>query len=849
MSLPTATYRLQFRQGMNFDRAASLAPYFSRLGVSHLYASPLFQATPGSTHGYDVTDHNRFDESLGGLDGFLRLAAALKAEGLGLILDIVPNHMAASVHNPWWRDLLRNGRASRYAQHFDVDWSMPRVLLAVLEASFQSVLEDGVFSIECETDGPCWDYRGTRFPIAPESWHLLAQALPKGTDPGVMSPDRLPAWLSDLSNKQRLDEALRALSSDRAFLERLHDAQHWRLAYWRAGRDMLNYRRFFEISELVGVRVEDESVFADVHRLLFEMLEAGHIDGLRIDHVDGLSNPSGYLHRLKETAPGNPPVWVEKILGDNEALADDWPVAGTTGYEFAVLVGDLLMNSDGIDTVTDGYRAFTGSSTNVAAMLAEAKHEILTRNLAGELMLLQRLLVRMAALDPQARDWGPDTLRRALIAIAVSMPVYRTYLAPTALSPEDDAVLALVARKAVQIYDLEDPHVVSDVLRLFVEAKGDDAHYFRQRFQQTTGALMAKAMEDTLFYRSSRLLSANEVGGTPALIGSDEAVFADAIAARARRQPAGLNATATHDTKRGEDARMRIAAIADYPEAWVRAVKEWDVLLASEIDEVPDPEMRWHFYQALLGVWTTGDLDDLRERLSSYMLKAAREAKRNTSWARIDDGYESRLGEFVAQALSADSPFPERFSAAAARFIAVGERKSLVQLALKLTLPGIPDIYQGTERADLSLVDPDNRRPVDFPAHDSALASEPTPGGDFEQSKLALLLRLLRLRKSWPQLFAEGSFLPLDQPMAQQAGFFAFVRDFAGQGLLVMCDCAAAEAETDGQARFTLPESWKSMTLRSVYPDAGVVRTGNTVFSFDAFRESPVIVMQAESMD
>ena len=347
MRLPTATYRLQVRQGMDFDRAAGLAPYFAQLGVSHLYASPLFQAVPGSTHGYDVTDHNRFDEGLGGMEGFLRLSAALKAEGLGLILDIVPNHMAASVHNPWWRDMLRHGRGSRYAGHFDIDWSTSRVLLAVLEAPIRSVLEDGVFSLGCEVDGPCWDYRGTALPLAPESLHLLAAALPGTMEPGLLTPEFLPKWLDDPKNKALLEDGLRAASRDHALLERLHEAQHWRLAYWRAGRDMLNYRRFFEVSDLVGVRVEDEAVFADVHALLFEMLEAGHVEGLRVDHVDGLADPTGYLHRLKDTAPGNPPIWVEKILAHGEELPAGWPVAGTTGYEFATMVGGLLTGETG----------------------------------------------------------------------------------------------------------------------------------------------------------------------------------------------------------------------------------------------------------------------------------------------------------------------------------------------------------------------------------------------------------------------------------------------------------------------------------------------------------------------
>ncbi len=566
-----ATYRLQFREGMDFDRAAELAPYLARLGVSHLYASPLFQATEGSTHGYDVCDHGRFDESLGGMDGFVRMSDALKAEGLGLILDIVPNHMAASVRNPWWRDVLRHGRESRYAGHFDIDWTAPKLLVPVLGQPYAKALEAGEFGIGRDEEGLTFRAPGHELPLDPKSWPLVL-GIEDGTPRGLAAAaDTDPAGL---------DRRLEAMSSDLALLHRVHDSQPWRLSYWRAARDALTHRRFFEITDLVGVRVEEPGVFDDVHRLLLEMVEAGRVDGIRVDHVDGLADPSGYLERLAEQAPAGTPIWVEKITGPGEALPPRWPVEGTTGYDFSHLVNAAVTDPGGEAAITNAYHAFIGEAPNIRRILAEAKRGVLTWNLAAELNRLTGWALKAAAEDPAARDWGPDTLRRALVAVCLAMPVYRTYLAGGG-EPADDDVLKRVSETAVA-EDLEDPSAVADVVRLIREAPGEAGDMLRRRFEQTTGALMAKSMEDTLFYRYNRLISANEVGGETSPIGMPAAEFVPAIAARAEREPGAMNATATHDTKRGEDARMRIAAIADAPEAWAEVVAAWDGMLTRD---------------------------------------------------------------------------------------------------------------------------------------------------------------------------------------------------------------------------------------------------------------------------
>ncbi len=689
--MPTATYRVQFREGMDFARAAGIVPYLAELGASHLYASPIFQATHGSTHGYDVTDHRRFDDDLGGMDGFLELSAALKRAGSGLILDIVPNHMAASVQNPWWADVLRHGRDSRYAGHFDIDWDAPNLVLPVLGKPYGDVVEAGELTLGRDGDGYVLRYYEHAFPLSPATASVIAEAA--GTD--LAAPP---------------DEAtLQRLGADRELIHRIHEAQPYRLAYWRLARDGLTNRRFFEISDLVGVRVEEPRVFDDVHRFLFEMIDAGHVHGVRVDHVDGLADPTGYLDRLAREVPRPVPIWVEKILARGETLPD-WPVAGTTGYEFTDLVASVVTDPRGVPTLSEGYDAFTGTEHDYDAMRVEAKREILRQNLAAELDLLTGLAEAALADDPSARDWGRDSLRRALIGILVALPVYRTYLAGGPASPADRAILGRLREDAATHAELDEPGAIDSVLDHLTEAGNDIDRRLRTRLQQTSGALMAKAVEDTLFYRYNRLISANEVGGEPDHAAQPPSAFHDFMG---RHGGTALNATATHDTKRGEDARMRIAALAELPDAWVGAVAAFDRELAGEGEAAADAEARWLFYQALLGGWQQPADETLRDRAKTYMQKAVREAKRQTSWVAADDEYEAGLMSFVDAAF-ASPRFLGIFDDLTAPFVETGRRKSLAQLALKLMAPGIPDIYQGTESFDLSFVDPDNRRPVDF---------------------------------------------------------------------------------------------------------------------------------------
>src|SRR5690625_4863065 len=509
---PGATYRLQFRNGMDFARAALLVPYLRDLGISHLYASPLAQAVTGSTHGYDVTDHGHFDDALGGMEGFLALSDRLREAGIGLILDIVPNHMAASTENPWWRDVLKHGAASRYASHFDIDWSAPKLVLPILGRTYGDVLEAGEFSLARASDGYCIRYFEHAFPLSSASDAIIAESA------GSEAPD---------------DAALARMAEDHALIHRIHEMQNYRLAFWRLARDGVTNRRFFEIADLVGVRVEEPRVFDDVHALVFQMVEEGRVDGVRIDHVDGLADPTAYLARLARNLPRPVPIWVEKILGATEALPEAWQIAGATGYEFATLAGAVLTHGGGIEALTEGYDSFTGETHDLDAMRFAAKHEILAQNLAAELAILTDHAEAAFADDIHGRDWGRDSVRRSLAALLTGLPVYRSYLDGGPPSAADRAVLEEARASALADVDLDDPAPVEILLGHLVEGQSAEDRRLRTRFQQTSGALMAKAVEDTLFYRYNRLISANEVGAEPGRPFIDPAEFHTAMEASA----------------------------------------------------------------------------------------------------------------------------------------------------------------------------------------------------------------------------------------------------------------------------------------------------------------------------
>jgi len=787
MTIPCATYRLQFREGMNFERAAEIVSYLAELGISHLYASPIFTAAPGSTHGYDVANHQELDPALGGEEGFALLAKALKEHGLGLLLDIVPNHMAVSTANPWWRDVLKHGRKSRFAGHFDIDWDAPKLLLPVLGEPYGDALAEGklVLRLDGETGEAVFGYYDLTLPISPETLSLL------------------PA---DAGDPQAFALALEKVNEDKDLLHRMHEAQSWRLAYWRLAREALTYRRFFEISDLIGVRVEDPKVFADVHKLPLRLVKEGIVDGLRIDHIDGLADPKGYLAALRK-ASGLKYVLVEKILAADEDLRAEWRCAGTTGYEVARLITALQVEPEQREAMNKGWSRFTGNDTQFMSQVLAAKRRILTVNLAGELDGLVRLAQAIAIEDVATRDFGRDALRLAIVELASAMPVYRSYIDKDGASDEDRAVIEKAVGRVERGREVEDDRVIAFIASLLLDpAEASEMRArFITRFQQTTGPLMAKAVEDTVFYRFNRLIALNEVGAEPDEFGLDPETFHAAMKKRAESWPHALSATATHDTKRGEDARARLAVISEMPQEWTAAVSRWQEAaegLRVELPRgpAPTPGAEWLLYQALAGAWPAdlslqdeAGLQDLAERLAAFMTKALREAKRQTSWTSQNEPYETAVENYVRGLFAPERrSFLREVRAAIAIIEPAGIINSLAQLAMKLTLPGIPDIYQGCELLDYSMVDPDNRRPPDFELRQALLqevrdmpAAEAMERWREGLPKLWLLHRLLRLRRAHVEIFTHGDYEPVGITGDENMHAIAYARVLEGRRVVV----------------------------------------------------------------
>lgn len=821
MTQPRATYRLQFRQGMTFSRAAALTPYWRSLGVSHLYASPIFTAVNGSTHGYDVTDITALDPVLGGEAGFLSLMAALKAEGLGLILDFVPNHMAASVENPWWCDVLRFGVQSRYARHFDIDWNSGPLTLPFLGKPFEEAVRDGALSIELVEDGHALRYYDIAYPLNAKGSALVKRA----TDNGA---------------------SIDGLANDFDFLHQVHDTQYWRLADWRTGRYSLTYRRFFEITGLVGVRVEDAAVFEDVHAKLFELIGQGLIDGIRIDHIDGLADPSAYLRRLRDRVGAAFYIVVEKIREVGERFPPTWPVAGTTGYEFIADLGQLLTASKNVTVLDQAYRDFTGDRTAYETQVAEAKCEIVAHNLEAERRALTAYACAACGVAWPGERWQADALAPAVAAMAASVPVYRTYVDESGPNAVDRAQISNILRRARETepghgaaLDALEKLLVLDV----PDASRPAALAFVTRFQQTTGAVMAKAVEDTVFYRFNRLLALNEVGGDPSQFGGTVEAWHACMMRRQEETPLGLSATASHDTKRGEDARACLYTISEAPELWRSLVERWSRMIRAP---AIDRQTQWLLFQALLGVWPLDgtnsheELATLAGRFACYAEKAVREAKRFTSWTNHNSEYETRVRHF-ARALFADdnAAFHLDFDQNTVPFIRAGAVNSLVQLLLKLTAPGVPDLYQGTEGWDFSLVDPDNRREPAFDtlaaaaAHAATLSpAEVMAAWNGPAPKMHILTRSLKARREAPDLFASGTYKPLSVTGPAHDHVVAFAREHGKRLAVTVVPRLVFRRVTESGPLKLLPDHFQRTSVDVSYASTEYLRnvlTGETV--------------------
>ncbi|MEN4908659.1 malto-oligosyltrehalose synthase [Rahnella bonaserana] len=789
MNIPAATYRIQFRDGVDFDKAVALVPYLKRLGISHLYASPVFTATSDSTHGYDITDANEIDPVLGGRAGFDRLSEALKAAGLGLILDIVPNHMAASLENPWWRDVIEHGGKSRYARHFDIDWSR-RLTLPFLGDTFEEVLEKGEITLKADprTGQPAFAYFDAYYPLAPDTYGASE------TTP------------------------------DNAALAELHQRQPYRLMSWRDAPRELSYRRFFEITGLAGVRVEDDAVFDDTHRLILELVHSGAVDGLRVDHVDGLADPKAYLERLREKAGADCYITVEKILGKGERLPADWPVSGTTGYEFIAALSDVLVEDENIAVLRNLYENVVGKPVDMRDELRAAKLMMVEKNFEGEFNTLCQLALNIA--EEENHTWDANTLRAALRELLIAFPVYRTYGTSRGLPAGDAELLHMIIGK-IQTSSLAVPGDILEFLARILSAQTPEsvsgqADLFRTRFQQLTGPLMAKSVEDTLFFRQHMDLALNEVGAEPLLRRFSLDRFHQEMARRLEEQPAALSTTSTHDTKRGEDARARLFTLTEAPELWAENVTRWHQMNQSKVITLPDgpaPKLTgaWMLYQALAGAWPAtlrpADEDGLRElneRFQLFVEKALREAKLRTNWGDSNDDYENAVLGYARHLLSPDnSLFLNDFYATIRPFIRAGLVNSLTQTVIKMIAPGVPDIYQGSEVLNFSLVDPDNRRLPDFDELEQLLVNNEKPAWDDEtawtsgQLKQHVVAVLARYRQQEPALFLQGDYFPLETTGDHADKVIAFARQANGDAVIVAAPRLVFDEQKVG---FTQPE-------------------------------------------
>ncbi len=806
--VPRATYRLQLNKSFRFADATAIVPYLASLGISHVYASPFLKARPGSMHGYDIVDHSRLNPEIGTEAELERLLAELRRHAMGLVMDIVPNHMGV-MHgdNAWWQDVLEKGRASPYAKFFDIDW-LPakrelwgKVLLGVLGDHYGKVLEKG----ELKPGRGVVKYYEHEFPL------------------------------------NRKTRAAKLPAKDPLAMHRLLERQNYRLAFWRVAADEINYRRFFEIVDLAAIRQEERGVFEATHKLVARLALTPGVDGLRVDHPDGLADPREYFERLQQRC-GRPWVVVEKIVADHETLPGDWPVHGTTGYRFANLLTGLFINSSSEVRFSRIYQRFTGDRRPFDEISYESRMLIMHTTLAADLNRLATKLSRIAGGNRFTRDYTTSGLRQALAEIAAHFPVYRTYVTERGAGEIDRRYIDWAVGKAKRMSRIADPSVfdfVRSVLLLDFFSKEKSRRQamldFAVRFQQFTAPVVAKGVEDTAFYRYHRLTALNEVGGDPRNFGFSLKAFHAASEDRAKNWPHTMIGTSTHDTKRSEDVRARLGVLSELASGWRLTLRRWSVLNRSHRSEVdgapaPSPSDEYLYYQALLGIWphaapSHSELKTLGDRLQAYMLKAVREAKERTTWINPDAEYESALDRFIVQSL--DNPlFVHDVNEVVPRFSRIGMLAGLSQALIKVASPGVPDYYQGTEVWDFSLVDPDNRRPVDYALRRKLLASLDrksfSPNGLLEnltdgRAKLHVIARGLSVRKELAELFRAPSYTPLYADAEREENICAFALQNGGQavvavaprlfaGLLQDGDLAPLGERVWGDSKLVLPE-------------------------------------------
>lgn len=941
-SIPNATYRLQLNRNFTLAQATEIVPYLHELGVSHCYLSPCLKARPGSTHGYDTVDYNAFNPEIGSADDFRRLSWTLHRHGMGLILDFVPNHMGImGADNQWWLEVLENGPASAYADYFDIDWQplnpelQGKVLLPILGDHYGSVLDRGELSLAfaAESGEFSLHYLQHRLPIDPAEYPgLLGQSSEQLAAALGATSERLLEWQSLLTafghlpgrhelapekvaerrrDKEVLKRHLAALcaaepliarhvaervaelnagGNDQSFdaLHALIKAQAYRLAYWRVAADEINYRRFFDQSDLAALRMENPEVFADCHRLVLSLVNEGLIDGLRIDHADGLYDPGEYFKRLQASVRGSEerragrrqlPIYlvIEKILAEHEHLPDAWPIHGTTGYDFANLVNGLFVDGKAEQRMSRIYAGFTGRTSDFAAQEHDARKLIIRSALQGELNVLASQLSRIAAASRHTCDFTLNGLRSALAEVVACFPVYRSYFAAGQLSLQDrrsiERAVAVAKRRSpaadISVFDFIRSALCGDIAPGKSTADQQQVWRFAMKFQQYSAPVMAKGQEDTAFYRYHRLVSLNEVGSDPSRFGVTLAAFHALNRARAERWPHTLIAGSTHDSKRAEDVRARLNVLSEIPSAWKLSLNRWRRLNRSrkrQVDGQPAPSRNDEYliYQTLFGTWPLDDLDvdalaDYRQRIAAYLLKAVREAKEHSSWININEDYEAALAGFIDGLLAPGESnlFLTDFAPAARRLAHFGLLNGLAQTLIKLTAPGVPDIYQGSELWLFNLVDPDNRRPVDYALRRRLLAEvrETPPHGGAGgldtlsaaltdgRLKLYLIWCALQLRRRWPEVFRAGDYLPLSASGRAASHVCAYLRRLGERAVLTLVprlnlkrqggrEASALGAADWGDTHIVLPAAlagreWINvLTGEACLPDSGTAAPG-----------------------
>jgi (1->4)-alpha-D-glucan 1-alpha-D-glucosylmutase len=879
MNVPCSTYRLQFNPSFRFVDGRDLIPYLSDLGITDLYSSPYYKARRGSSHGYDIANPLRVNSELGTEEDFDEMAQKLRHYGMGLLLDTVPNHMAASYENPWWTDVLENGQASAYARYFDINWHPAttkaaflqenRVLLPILGELYGDALANGSLSLKIEDTGMHVRYYDTRLPLDPKSYvsilNRAGEQVPNlaGAADLVRDLDRLPGrddpsperilerrrdkdrikerlwrWYHDNPDAKRaVDDALLLISGSVDDLDRLLSEQAYRLAFWKIGYEEINYRRFFDINELVGLRIEEPEVFEKRHRKTLDLVYSGKITGMRIDHIDGLWDPGCYLRRLHAvTEEQRVYTVVEKILGRGEELPREWPVDGTTGYDFLNALNGIFIDRDGLVRLEDIYSRHTGNYLPFAELCYRSSKLVMETLFRGDVNALTHALGALAAPHREGRDIPLSELMQALVEVTACLPVYRTYIHNFEVRPSDRGYIERtldLARRRTTPDQIGDPAFafLRQVLLLsppyYLEDRKQDWLHFVMQWQQFSGPVMAKGLEDTAAYRHQSLLSLNEVGGDPLreLPPFDLAEFHAFNQRRLEAWPHTMNATSTHDTKRGEDARARLNVLSEIPDEWERRLDLWmgwnaPLKVPVEGAMAPSAAEEILIYQTLLAIWPNRAEDEagVPARVQEFLSKALREAKQNSSWIAPQEPYEQAVQEFAARIL-AEGAFMGDFREFHKLLARAGARNALSQVVLKIAAPGVPDFYQGAEIWNLTLVDPDNRRSLDYKritamlddlrrrAAEDRIALVRELSGDplRDEMKLFVTHRALDFRRSERDLFTHGEYLPLAAAGAGARHVCAFARRWQDRWAVVVAPRFVSKLEAWDDTAIELP--------------------------------------------